>query len=101
MPANPRRPHQIRWRDRLPRRAGAPARRWRSSLRLRYAITATLFAGATFAVGGAVALTLYHDSLVSNIDDGVRGTANAIAKAAKGSPLPDPILCRPDTRLRG
>jgi signal transduction histidine kinase len=91
MPANPRRPHQIRWRDRLPRRAGAPARRWRSSLRLRYAITATLFAGATFAVGGAVALTLYHDSLVSNIDDGVRGTANAIAKAAKGSPLPDPI----------
>jgi signal transduction histidine kinase len=90
MPTDPRFPHEIAERD-LPRRTGAPEPRWRSSLRLRYAITATLFAGVTFAVGGALALTLYHDNLVSNIDNGVRGTAKAIAAAAKRAPLPDPI----------
>jgi signal transduction histidine kinase len=90
MPADPRRRPEIAGRD-LPRRAGAPERRWRSSLRLRYAVTATLLAAVTFAVGGAVALTLYHDNLVSNVDDGVRGTARAIAAAAERAPLPDPI----------
>ena len=90
MPADSRRPDEIAGRD-LPRRTGAPERRWRSSLRLRYAITATLFAGVTFAAGGAVALTLYHGSLVSNIGNGVRGTANAIAKSAARAALPDPI----------
>jgi signal transduction histidine kinase len=90
MSADPRRRPGIARRDLL-RRTAAPDRRWRSSLRLRYTITATLFAGVTFAAGGAVALTLYHDNLVSTVDDAVRGTAQAIAAAAERAPLPDPI----------
>ncbi len=73
------------------RPAGLPGRRWRSSLRLRYAITATLFAGVTFAVGGSAALTLYHDSLAGNVDHSVLGAAEAVAAAAGRGRLPDPI----------
>ena len=73
------------WPDRAPRR------RWLSSLRLRYTITATVFAAVAFATGGAVALTLYHDSLVANISNHVLETATGVVSAAQRSPLPDPI----------
>ena len=71
--------------------ARAPRRRWLSSLRLRYTITATVFAAVAFATGGAVALTLYHGSLVANISNHVLETATGVVSAAQRSPLPDPI----------
>ena len=71
--------------------ARAPRRRWLSSLRLRYTITATVFAAVAFATGGAVALTLYHDSLVANIHHDVLRTVNGVVSAAQRSPLPNPI----------
>ena len=71
--------------------ARASRRRWLSSLRLRYTITATVFAAVAFATGGAVALTLYHDSLVANISNHVLETATGVVSAAQRSPLPDPI----------
>jgi signal transduction histidine kinase len=71
---------------------GKQARRpWLSSLRLRYALMATAFAAVTFTIGGAIALTLYHDSLVSTTASSVRATADAIAADARRAVLPDPI----------
>jgi signal transduction histidine kinase len=72
-------------------RETTPARGWRSSLRLRYAIMASLFAAVTFAAGGAFAITRYHDSLVSSVYSSVRGLANTIASEGRKASLPDPI----------
>jgi signal transduction histidine kinase len=72
-------------------RPGGPSRGRRSSLRLRYAMMASLFAAVTFVASGAFAITRYHDSLVSAVDNSVRATANALADQARKAPLPDPI----------
>jgi signal transduction histidine kinase len=90
MPAEPRWP-PARAASRLARGVTASARRWRSSLRLRYAITATVLAGAAFAAGGAAFITLYRDSLVANVDHAVLGTVRAVAANARHARLPDPI----------
>ncbi len=104
MPAETGAPAGAARRDRPPRRITAPALRrwsaprwrptlpWRPGLRLRYAITATLLAAATFAVGGTVALTLYRDSLIESVDRSVLGAAMEVAAGAQREPpLPDPI----------
>ena len=90
MPADPLPPEEPAGLDGA-RPARSPRRRWLSSLRLRYTVTATVFAAAAFATGGAVALTFYHDGLAANIDHDVHTTANGVASAAQRSPLPDPI----------
>ncbi len=69
----------------------APRRRWRSSIRLRYATVATLLAGMTFAGGGAIALALYRHNLISGVQQAVRSSAQAVAAAAQRGPLPVPI----------
>ena len=90
MPADPLPPEEPAGLDGA-RPARSPRRRWLSSLRLRYTVTATVFAAAAFATGGAVALTFYHDGLAASIDHDVHTTANGVASAAQRSPLPDPI----------
>ncbi|MBV9661276.1 MAG: HAMP domain-containing histidine kinase [Acidimicrobiales bacterium] len=52
---------------------------------------ATVFAAVTFTAGGAVALRLYHDNLVSTVETSVHSAARAIAAAVHRGPLPDPI----------
>ena len=64
---------------------------WRSSLRARYALVATLLAAMAFTAGGAIALRLYHESLVASVDNSALDTAGAIAAGARGGPLPNPI----------
>jgi signal transduction histidine kinase len=61
------------------------------SLRLRFAVFATLLAAVAFTVGGTVALVLYRDSLVSAVNNGVLQTAQEVAATASSGPLPDPI----------
>ena len=52
---------------------------------------ATVLAGLAFGVGGAIALRLYHDSLVATVENSTRGAAHSVAAAARRGPLPDPI----------
>jgi signal transduction histidine kinase len=58
---------------------------------MRYSLMATGLAAVTFAVGGTIALRLYHDNLVGTVQAGVRGAAQAVADAAHHGHLPDPI----------
>ena len=69
----------------------APSVRWRPGLRLRYAVMATALAALTFGVGGGVALSVYHDSLIANVQSAVNGTAHAVVDAARKGQLPNPI----------
>lgn len=84
MPPEPGRPR---------RRVSVPGRMrgFRPSLRLRFALTAAALAAAAFSIGGAIALTFYHDSLVANVEDSGLTTAQTIAAGARDGPLPDPI----------
>ena len=52
---------------------------------------ATALAALTFGVGGGVALSVYHDSLVANVQNAVKGAAHAVFDAAREVPLPNPI----------
>jgi signal transduction histidine kinase len=58
---------------------------------VRYTLTATVLAGAAFAIGGSVALTYYHDSLVANANHDALGVARSLAATDERAPLPNPI----------
>ena len=60
-------------------------------LRLRYTLAAALLSAAAFAGGGAIALPLYHDSLVAGVDRAGSDTAHAVAAGVRGGKVPDPI----------
>ena len=69
-----------------------PARLWRSSLRLRLTVTATLLAAVIFAIAGSVAITLYHKSLTDAVWRTVTGTASEVAaNLGPEKTPPDPI----------
>jgi signal transduction histidine kinase len=72
-------------------REGSTARRWRSSIRLRYTAIATVLAAAAVTAGGGLALSLYRNSLTSNVEQAVRAAAQQVALSARQGPLPDPI----------
>jgi signal transduction histidine kinase len=65
--------------------------RWRSSLRLRYAVIATSLAALTFALGGGVALAIYRNSLISTVEQGLSAGAHQLARSVRHGPVPDPI----------
>jgi signal transduction histidine kinase len=76
----------------------SPARRWRSSLRLRLTATATLIAVVIFAIAGSAAITVYHKSLTNAVWRTVTGTASEVAanlKSAKAPPDPIPMPVAP------
>lgn len=62
-----------------------------SSIRLRYATVATLLAALTFGLGGGLALTLYRNSLVGNVEQSVRTAAQQIGASVQLARAPDPI----------
>ena len=63
----------------------------RGSLRVRYTLTVIVLAATAFIIGGAVALNLYHDSLVSSVDHDVLAAAESVAAGAQRATLPNPI----------
>jgi signal transduction histidine kinase len=68
------------------------ARIWRSSLRLRLAVTGTLLAAVIFAIAGPVAISLYRGSLTDSVWGSVTGAASQVAAKLESSPqVPDPI----------
>jgi signal transduction histidine kinase len=70
----------------------SPARRWRSSLRLRLTVTGTLLAAVIFGVAAPVAISLYRASLTNAAWNTVTGTAAEVtAKLTSAQQLPDPI----------
>jgi signal transduction histidine kinase len=64
---------------------------WRSSLRLRLTVAGVSLAGAIFAIGGAVTITLYSRSLTLSMQHYTAQTATAIASRLTAQWLPDPI----------
>ena len=69
-----------------------PARIWRSSLRLRLAVTGTLLAAVIFAIAGPIAISLYHGSLTDSVWGSVTGAASQVAaKLESSQQVPDPI----------
>jgi signal transduction histidine kinase len=68
-----------------------PVRVWRSSLRLRLTVAGVALAAALFAIGGTIAITLYHRSLTSSVQHSVAQTASAVASRAANQVFPDPI----------
>lgn len=68
-----------------------PRRVWRSSLRLRLTVAGLGLAAVLFAVGGTIAITVYHRSLTTSTQQSVTQTATTIASRAADQVLPDPI----------
>jgi signal transduction histidine kinase len=68
-----------------------PVRVWRSSLRLRLTVAGVGLATVLFAIGGTIAITLYHRSLTSSVQHSVAQTATTVASRAADQVLPDPI----------
>jgi signal transduction histidine kinase len=64
---------------------------WRSSLRLRLTVAGVGLAAVLFAVGGTIAITVYHRSLTAATQHSVTQTATTIASRAADQVLPDPI----------
>jgi signal transduction histidine kinase len=65
---------------------------WRSSLRLRLAVTGTLLAAVIFAIAGPVAISLYCGSLTDSVWGSVTGAASQVAARLESSrQVPDPI----------
>jgi hypothetical protein len=64
---------------------------WRSSLRLRLTVAGVSLAGALFAIGGAVTITLYSRSLTLSMEHYTSQTATTIASRITEQWLPDPI----------
>jgi signal transduction histidine kinase len=64
-------------------------------LRPRFTLIATALAALAFGTGGAIALRIYHDSLVATVDSGVRSAAQEVAAAAGHSTLPEPVIPMP------
>jgi len=73
------------------RRRGA----WNRSLRLRLTVAGTLLAAATFAVGASLVITMYHHTLVADVDANALGKARATAAGMSARtlvrPLPMPV----------
>jgi signal transduction histidine kinase len=62
-----------------------------TSLRVRLTAGATLLGGVTFAIGGLLVLTVYHNNLVTDRERAARFAAANVASAAKATDLPRPI----------
>jgi len=72
--------------------SASPARRWRSSLRLRLTVTGTLLAAVIFGIAAPVAIGRYHASLTNSAWNTVTETAGQVAAKLKSAQqLPDPI----------
>ena len=70
---------------------GGPIRVWRSSLRLRLTVAGVGLATVLFAIGGTIAISLYHRTLTNSVQHTVAHTATTIASRAVDQVLPDPI----------
>lgn len=64
---------------------------WRSSLRLRLTVAGVGLAAVIFAIGGAVAITLYSRSATLSVQHDTAQTGSAIASQITSQWLPDPI----------
>lgn len=70
---------------------GGFPRPWRSSLRLRLTVAGVGMAAMIFAIGGAVAITLYSRSATLSVQHYTAQTGSAIASQVTSQWLPDPI----------
>lgn len=68
-----------------------PHRRWQASLRLRLTFAGSALAAAVFAVGGLVLVSTYRQSLISDPERLLAGTAQQVLSGAGQNDLPVPI----------